>query len=99
KNDPEKQEYVLLTTIDRFDFQRVDLLKIDAEGMVMEILDGAERTIQRCRPIMFVEFMKVDREALKPRLAGLGYAVSDVPGNYLAIPTETVDKLPPVSTL
>ena len=99
KYDPDRQEYVPLTTIDRFEFERVDLLKIDAEGMEMEILDGADRTVRRCRPIIFAEYIKVDREALKTRLAGLGYAVTTVPGNYLAIPVESVDRFPPMSTL
>jgi FkbM family methyltransferase len=99
KHDAETQEYVPLTTLDRFEFQRLDLLKIDAEGMEMEILDGAEQTIRRCRPMMFVEFIKVDREALRNRLAGFDYAVADLPGNFLAIPTELEGKLPSVSTL
>jgi len=48
---------------------------------------------------MFVEFIKVDREALRNRLAGFDYAVADLPGNFLAIPTELEGKLPSVSTL
>lgn len=97
--DPEAQEYVPMTTLDRFEFQRLDLLKIDAEGMEMEILDGADQTIRRCRPIMFVEFLKVDRESLRKRLTEFGYVVSDVPGNYLAIPTEAMPRLPPLPAL
>ncbi len=56
QHDPDRVEYVPLTTLDRFEFARLDLMKIDAEGMEMEILDGADQTIRRCRPIMFVEY-------------------------------------------
>ena len=99
KHDAEKQEFVPLTTLDRFEFARLDMLKVDAEGMEMEILDGADQTIRRCRPIVFIEFIKVDREALKERLIGYGYEVWVASENYLAIPAEFVARLPAVPTL
>lgn len=34
---------------------RVDLLKVDVEGMEMEVLAGAARTIDRDRPALFIE--------------------------------------------
>jgi FkbM family methyltransferase len=99
KHDPGKQEFVPLTTLDRFEFERLDMLKVDAEGMEMEILEGADRTMRRCRPIVFIEFIKVDREALRQRLMGYGYEVWVASGNYLAIPNEFVAKLPEVPSL
>lgn len=41
--------------LDAFELQRLDLMKIDAEGMELLILQGAEQTIKRCRPILVME--------------------------------------------
>ena len=35
--------------------ERLDFLKIDAEGMEAKILDGAADTIARCKPTMYIE--------------------------------------------
>ena len=50
-------------TLDEFDLPRVDLIKIDIEGMEMEALEGASRTIERSRPIMLIEKIKTDADA------------------------------------
>ncbi len=95
RHDPARVEFVPLTTLDRFDSRQVDVLKIDAEGMEMDIFRGAQATIARCRPIIFVEFLKVDKDALKAYLTSLGYTVGDAGGfNYLAFPNERVAHLP-----
>lgn len=44
----------------------VDMIKIDVEGMEWEVLDGAKRTIETCRPILIVEF-STERKAGKSR--------------------------------
>lgn len=45
----------------------VDLVKIDVEGMEMEVLSGARNLIDRCRPMLVVEVMpsRTDSEFLK----------------------------------
>jgi len=43
----------------------------------------------------FVEFLKVDKEALRNYLASLGYTAEDVGGfNYLAFPNERIAQFP-----
>jgi len=44
-----------LTTLDRFDFQSVDWIKIDIEGFENAVLDGSRDTIQRNRPWLLLE--------------------------------------------
>ncbi len=39
-------------------FNRLDFMKIDAEGFEPLILDGAKETIKRCRPVMLIEVNK-----------------------------------------
>ncbi|MGI9375043.1 MAG: FkbM family methyltransferase [Tsuneonella suprasediminis] len=56
-------ESVPLTTIDRMNFQRLDFLKMDIEGMECEALKGATKTIRRFRPIIYVEADRQERFA------------------------------------
>lgn len=51
----EGQEGLAVKPLDNFAFERVDLLKVDVEGMELEVLKGAEATIERCRPVIFLE--------------------------------------------
>lgn len=87
-HDPLLREFVPVTTLDRFGFGRLDLVKIDAEGMENEVLEGATETLKRCRPVLYVEFQKSDYAALKTRLQGLGYTLYPVQMNFLCVPAE-----------
>jgi len=42
-------------TLDSFQLQDVDFIKIDTEGYELYTIKGAEETIKRCRPVMVVE--------------------------------------------
>lgn len=46
---------VEVRALDSFELQDVGLIKIDVEGYESEVLDGARRTIARCRPIVVFE--------------------------------------------
>lgn len=84
----ERVEYVPLTTLDHFGYEQVDLIKIDTEGMELAVLDGARETIARCRPVMYVEYLKVDRDELRRRLLDLNYLVYENNINFLCVPAE-----------
>lgn len=71
--------------IDDFGFLRVDLIKIDVEGMEFDVLAGAQETIEASRPILLIEHIKVDAAELVRTLEGLGYVVIPVAINLLAI--------------
>lgn len=88
KYDPERVEYVPVMPLDSWDYPRLDLLKIDVEGMERAVLDGAIMTLERCRPIVHVEFWKSDREAIRWHLERTGYTVLASDMNFLAIPPE-----------
>jgi FkbM family methyltransferase len=90
KHDPDVAEQVHLTTLDGLGLERVDLIKLDVEGMEMEVLSGALSTIGRFRPILYVEFLKSDSEALRARLNDLAYEVFPTGINYLSIPAEDI---------
>lgn len=46
---------IRMTTLDNFDFARVDCMKIDVEGFEENVLVGAKNTIERNKPIIYVE--------------------------------------------
>lgn len=82
--DYQRLHPVSMITIDymRADPARpADFIKIDVEGMEMDVLAGAERTIVRDHPDMLIEFIKSDRAALEARLREWGYDISDFGGN------------------
>lgn len=72
-HDPARLEYVSMRSIDSLDFPRVDFIKLDIEGMEEDAVRGAERTLRRDEPLMFVEVLKCDRDSLRARLEALGY--------------------------
>lgn len=71
--DYENTYGVSLVSIDALHLDRVDLIKIDVEGMEMEVLDGAAATIASRRPLMIIEWMKCGIDKLAPRLAAIDY--------------------------
>jgi FkbM family methyltransferase len=72
-------------TIDSLNFPRVDVIKIDIEGMEIDALLGANETIQRCKPIMTIEIIKSDRKQLETILSAHGYVLYPIGINMLAI--------------
>ena len=50
-----KQYSVSVRTLDGFEFKEVDLIKIDVEGMELQVLEGAIHTIQKWKPVVLFE--------------------------------------------
>src|SRR5215475_1961537 len=69
--------------LDEFGLPRVDLIKIDVEGMELEVLDGAAKSIERSCPIMLIEKIKADATQLRQWLEARGYVVIEAGINLL----------------
>jgi FkbM family methyltransferase len=74
-----------MISIDSMNLRRCDLIKIDVEGMEIDVLRGATDTILRHRPILFVEIIKSDKNAISSLLLSSGYRIFEVGINFLAI--------------
>lgn len=61
--------------LDALNLQRLDLLKIDVEGMEIDVLRGAQDTLSRCRPVMVIEHLKSDLPTLTDTLKSMGYLI------------------------
>ena len=90
KTDPTKKQRIKMTTIDNFVLEhqlpKVDYIKVDAEGLDIEVLDGAKNTIAKYSPDLFVEFLNLGssrtgdtryegKDRLEAYLKNLGYTV------------------------
>jgi FkbM family methyltransferase len=64
-NSSTNGEMVPMLTIDQLHLKQCHVIKIDVEGMEWEVLKGATQTIQRLRPILYLEN---DREEKSPVL-------------------------------
>lgn len=90
---------VATLTIDQLQLARCNLIKVDVEGMELEVLKGAVKTIQRYRPYLYVE---CDRESKVDELVkfikNLGYDFdTHLPPlfneeNYFKNPVNVLDK-------
>jgi FkbM family methyltransferase len=64
-----------MVSIDSLVLERLDFVKIDVEGMEIDVLRGARATLERCKPIVMAEVIKSDLGSLVAYLQGLGYEV------------------------
>lgn len=62
-----------VTTIDKLDLQRLDFIKIDVEGSHLAVLQGANETIKRCHPLIWVELRGAEFLPGDQALKALGY--------------------------
>lgn len=64
---------------------RVDLVKLDVEGMELEALEGARGILEKYRPALIVESLKTDEAKLRRMLEGVNYLVFKVGINLVAL--------------
>lgn len=76
---------VPMASIDSLQLSRLDLIKIDVEGMELEVLRGAQDVMRRLRPLMIIEAIKTDRAALEALLGEMEYQVFPMGINLLAV--------------
>lgn len=84
--DREAGNAVAVVTLDSLGLERVDLIKLDIEGMELEALRGGLATLERRKPILHVEANKPGARAeLEKFLTSLGYRTYPMGINLLAV--------------
>ncbi|MDF1811095.1 MAG: FkbM family methyltransferase [Verrucomicrobiales bacterium] len=67
---------VPVVTIDSLQLKSCKLIKADVEGMEESVLRGAEQTIRRCLPFLYLENDRQDKsESLVQYIVSLGYRI------------------------
>ena len=79
---------VELLSVDSLGLERLDFMKIDVEGMELEVLEGAARSIAAHRPQILVETLKSDAERITHGLTAAGYETFPAGMNLLAVHRE-----------
>jgi FkbM family methyltransferase len=68
------EEMVSMATLDERVLGKCRLIKIDAEGMEGDVLLGAQGTVERCRPVLYVENDRLEKSSgVIELIEGLGY--------------------------
>jgi FkbM family methyltransferase len=74
---------IKVMTLDSMRLERLDLMKIDAEGLEVQILIGSRETLERCRPVLVIEVNAgaLERQGTSPeellaRLDKMGYEIT-----------------------
>lgn len=71
--DYQKTRRVPQVSIDSLRLRRLDLIKIDVEGMEEDVLKGASESIAAHSPIMMIEIIKTDKAKVERILLAAGY--------------------------
>lgn len=91
KNKTRDTVSVSVNTIDSYNFQDVSFIKIDVEGNEMAVLEGAEQTILKYKPVIQIEIkpQMIKRQLTTPEylwnwLTSKGYAPKHFAGDVTA---------------
>lgn len=87
-NDPAARETVPLVRVDSLGFSGIGLMKIDVEGMEQQVIDGSIETINRCRPMVFIETLKTDATNIREMFSSIDYQITSAGPNDFYVPRE-----------
>ena len=73
--DPVKTMPVPVVAIDNIGLRRLDILKLDVEGMEGHALAGAHDTIERLKPLVLAEWTICGKQAIQDRLPGYEFFI------------------------
>ena len=81
-------EHVQIIVIDNLNLMACHFIKIDVEGMEEKVLRGAEKTIRKFNPVMYVENNRPNKsKSLVGFISSLGYKMYwDYDANMLCVP-------------
>ena len=81
----EKCNQVKVVTIDQLKLKRLDFVKIDIEGMEIEALNGAKKSIEQFKPQLLIEKIKSNESEIRAFVEKFDYQIFPLGINILAI--------------
>jgi FkbM family methyltransferase len=91
KIDYKKTKTVSQVSVDSLRMQRLDLMKLDVEGMEEEVLKGAAESIAKHSPVMMIEVLKTHQAVIEGILSKTGYRC--YPLGYMLLAVHSGDPL------
>ena len=76
---------VAMISLDSMKLPRVDLIKIDVEGMELDVLAGATEILTHLKPCLLIERLKTNERTLFALLASYGYQLLPMGINVIAV--------------
>ena len=75
------------------DFENIDAIKVDVEGMEKDVIDGALEVIKKHRPLLYIEYLKQPNNGndLAKFIKDLDYEIFIMHINFLCVPKERLD--------
>jgi len=67
--------------LDDITFKNLDFIKLDVEGMEIEVIEGSEKILNKFKPVLLVDFRKIDRDILYKYMKNLNYVGLTTAGN------------------
>jgi hypothetical protein len=93
QNEIESFDEVEICTIDSLDLNRLDFIKVDVEGMEISVLQGGVKTIEKYRPLCWIEYWKIDKNQIKDFFQKLNYNMFLMDElNVLCVPEEKLGR-------
>lgn len=85
RNAPGENEVIIRSLDSELKGKDVNMIKVDVEGMELELIQGARETLNRCQPIIYIEAHTPNRFLeLETLMESLGYTALD---RFAATPT------------
>ena len=83
------EEDVEVRTLDSYDFDVVDFMKIDVEGHENKVLCGAQKTIEKHKPVLYIEIVDIKATQFLADL-NIGYKLIYAAGSNRLFKSNTV---------
>jgi len=80
-----RRKRVEMVSLDSLELPRLDFLKIDVEGMELDVLEGAAASLARFRPQLIVEVLRSDAGRIARTLEEAGYRTYAAGMNLVAV--------------
>ena len=71
--------------LDSLSLSRCDLIKLDVEGMELDVLAGSRDLMEKLHPTMLVEVIKTDQNSLRKIMKESGYLVFEAGINWVCV--------------
>jgi len=82
--DKHDMDIVSCFALDDSKLSRIDILKIDVEGMEMDVLRGAQASIEKLKPVVITEWIHCGKEVIKSFLFDFEHFL--LGGNVVSVP-------------